>query len=47
MSVYLWVEFLEGLIHQSLSALNKLYLAKNFNLIEITILVAKNVNNNP
>jgi hypothetical protein len=47
MSVYLWIEFLEVLIYQSLSALGKLYLVKNFNLIEITILVAKNVNNNP
>lgn len=47
MSIYLWVESLKALIHKGLSALDKLYLAKNFNLIEITILAAKNVNNNP
>jgi hypothetical protein len=41
------MESLKALMHKSLSALGKLYLAKNFNLIEITILVAKNVNNKP
>lgn len=47
MSVYLRIKSLKVLICQSLSTLDKLYLAKNFNLIEITILAAKNVNNNP